>query len=93
MLTTLRLKCLIEGEVTVFPVTVAMRLKKSIQKERAPDSLKDVGPHTLELWKGHKTWESWGNRRAGNMEVHLALLVGSTSWRTPPHNCEGSGRW
>ncbi|KAF8341835.1 hypothetical protein F5887DRAFT_1135823 [Amanita rubescens] len=58
MLTTpdLRLKCLIEDEVTVFPVDVACNdevsdLKKLIQKERAQDSLKDVGPYPLELWK------------------------------------------
>lgn len=26
-------------------------LKKEIKRERALDTLKDVGPHTLELWK------------------------------------------
>ncbi|KIL60446.1 hypothetical protein M378DRAFT_82150 [Amanita muscaria Koide BX008] len=56
MPTTLRLNCLIEGEDIVFTTTAAgddnvSNLKKSIQKERALDSLKDVGPHTLELWK------------------------------------------
>jgi hypothetical protein len=57
MLTTdLRLKCLIKGEYIVFPVTVACNgevsdLKTSIRSERALDSLKDVGPHILELWK------------------------------------------
>ena len=56
MLTTLRLKCLIEGEDIVFPVTVVRDdevsdLKEKIQSKRALDSLKDVGPHTLELWK------------------------------------------
>ena len=56
MLTALRLKCLIEGEDIVFPVTVVRDdevsdLKEKIQSKRALDSLKDVGPHTLELWK------------------------------------------
>ena|SRR6266550_1284365 len=51
-----KLKCLIEGEDTVFSVIAASNdeisdLKKSIRSERALDSLKDVGPHTLELWK------------------------------------------
>jgi hypothetical protein len=54
--TDLRLRCLIERENIVFPVTVACGkevsdLKKSIQKERALSSLKDIDPHTLELWK------------------------------------------
>ncbi len=51
---TLRLKCLIEGEYIVFPVTVARNeevsdLKKVIQHEGGP--LKDVHPYYLELWK------------------------------------------
>ncbi len=53
---TRRLNCLIEGENTVFPVTAVCDdefsdLKKSIQKERARSRLKDIDPHTLELWK------------------------------------------
>ncbi len=53
---TLRLKCLIEGEATVFPVTAVgdnevSDLKEFIQSKRAKDTLKDVGPHILELWK------------------------------------------
>ena len=53
---TLQLKCLIEGESIVFPVTAVCDdevsdLKKSIQKERVLGSLKDIDPHTLELWK------------------------------------------
>ncbi|KIL64993.1 hypothetical protein M378DRAFT_554864 [Amanita muscaria Koide BX008] len=56
MLTTLRLKCLIEGEDIVFPVTAGCDdevsdLKELIRSERALDSLKDIDPHTLELWK------------------------------------------
>ncbi len=51
----LRLKCLIEGEDIVFSVTAVRDdevsdLKEFIKSERAL-SLKDVGPHTLELWK------------------------------------------
>ena len=52
-----RLWCLIEGESDVFPVTVNLRrhviaeLKKFIQRERALDTLKEVGAHALELWK------------------------------------------
>ena len=51
-----RLNCLIEGESIVFPVTVGHdcvvgELKEKIQEKRAMDTLKDVGPHTLELWK------------------------------------------
>ena len=53
---TLRLKCLIEGEAIVFPVTAVSDdevsdLKESIQSKRALDSLKGICPHTLELWK------------------------------------------
>ena len=52
----LTLVCLIEGEAIVFPVTVVhdgmiSELKKLIQSERALGSLKDLDPHTLELWK------------------------------------------
>ncbi|KAF8348014.1 hypothetical protein F5887DRAFT_674717 [Amanita rubescens] len=95
---TLRLKCLIEGEFIVFPVTAVCDdkvsdLEKSIQSERALDSLKDVGPHTLELWKvnidlnthdkqsrmGHKTWESWG------IEELEAWRSISHYWSVQPH--------
>ena len=53
---TLRIKCLIEGETIVFPVTAGRDdevsdLKEFIQSKRALDSLKDVDPYTLELWK------------------------------------------
>ena len=46
--------CLIEGEFLVFLVTVeddyvVDAFKKVIQRERS--ILKDVDPHTLELWK------------------------------------------
>jgi hypothetical protein len=55
MPSTLRLNCLIEGEDIVFVVSVGLEdvvseLKKLI-RERALDSLKDVDPYTLELWK------------------------------------------
>jgi hypothetical protein len=51
-----RLNCLIDGESIVFLVTagrecVVSELKKAIQEERAMDTLKNVGAHTLELWK------------------------------------------
>jgi len=52
---TLRLECFrIGGEDIVFPVTAVCNdevsdLKESIQSEDT--SLKDVGPHILELWK------------------------------------------
>jgi hypothetical protein len=51
-----RLNCLIEGESIIFPVTVERNwvvgdLKKEIKRERALGTLKDVDPHTLELWK------------------------------------------
>jgi hypothetical protein len=53
---SLELSCLIEGESIVFEVTVGRNwgvsaLKKAIKSERALGTLKDVGPHTLELWK------------------------------------------
>ncbi|KAF8621216.1 hypothetical protein AX15_007961 [Amanita polypyramis BW_CC] len=53
---SLQLNCLIEGEDIVFLVTAVSNdavsnLKKLIRSERVLDSLKDVGPHTLELWK------------------------------------------
>lgn len=51
-----RLNCLIAGESIVFPVTakrhwVVGELKEDIQRKRELDTLKGVGPHTLELWK------------------------------------------
>ena len=51
-----RLNCVIEGESIVFIVTVergwaVSDLKKEIKRERAEDTLRDVGAHTLELWK------------------------------------------
>ena len=51
-----RLRCLIEGESVVFPVDVERSievgdLKEAIQRKRAPDTLKNVGAHILELWK------------------------------------------
>ncbi|KIJ98266.1 hypothetical protein K443DRAFT_212907 [Laccaria amethystina LaAM-08-1] len=56
MPTSLRLNCLIDGEDIVFTVTATgddnvSDLKKSIQKKRVLGRLKDVDPHTLELWK------------------------------------------
>jgi hypothetical protein len=53
---SLELNCLLEGESTVFVVTVGRNdavsnLKKAIRREREEDTLKGVGPHTLELWK------------------------------------------
>ena len=53
---SLQLNCLIEGEAIVFLVDVVRDiavsgLKEAIQSKRILDSLKDVGPHTLELWK------------------------------------------
>ena len=56
MSATLRLKCLIEGEDIVFSVTAGCNdevsdLKESIQGKRALGRLKDIDPHTLELWK------------------------------------------
>jgi hypothetical protein len=51
-----RLNCLIGGESVVFLVimgcdNVVSGLKEEIQKRRALGPLKDVDPHTLELWK------------------------------------------
>ncbi|KIM81444.1 hypothetical protein PILCRDRAFT_787677 [Piloderma croceum F 1598] len=51
-----QLNCLIEGESIVFVVTTehdcaVSDLKEDVQRKRAMDTLKDVGPHTLELWK------------------------------------------
>jgi hypothetical protein len=51
-----QLNCLIKGKSIVFLVTVACNcavsnLKEAIQRKQALDSLKDVGPHKLELWK------------------------------------------
>lgn len=50
------LNCLIEGESIVFVVPVGhdykvSHLKEAIKGKRAQDTLKDVGPHILELWK------------------------------------------
>ena len=51
-----QLHCLINGESIVFVVTVGCdcvvsELKEEIQRKRAMGILKDVDPHTLELWK------------------------------------------
>lgn len=51
-----RLRCVIEGESVVFTVEESCQmeigeLKEVIQRKRALDTLKDVGPHTLDLWK------------------------------------------
>jgi len=51
-----RLNCLIEGDSNVFLVTVerdcvVSDLKEEIQRKRALDTLNNVGPHTLELYK------------------------------------------
>jgi len=51
-----RLHCLIEGESVVFTVEESCRieigdLKEGIQRKRAMVILKDIDPHTLELWK------------------------------------------
>ena len=57
ILPTLWLNCIIKGENIVFVIEehdydhVVSNLKKAIQSERALDTLKDVGPHVLELWK------------------------------------------
>ena len=53
---TRRLKCLIAGEAIVFSVIVACDdeisdLKELIRSKRALGRLKDIDPHTLELWK------------------------------------------
>jgi hypothetical protein len=50
------LYCVIEGEQIVFGVPVSANsdvsgLKKLIYDERSLDTLRDVGRHTLELWK------------------------------------------
>ncbi|KAM6503866.1 hypothetical protein JOM56_000809 [Amanita muscaria] len=73
---TLRLQCLIEGEDIVFPVTAGCDdevsdLKKLIRSERALDSLKDVGPHTLELWKLKDS-----NSIAAEPDYNLAERIG-----------------
>jgi Crinkler effector protein N-terminal domain len=51
-----QLNCLINRESIVFVVTVGCDcvisgLKEEIQRKRAMGILKDVDPHTLELWK------------------------------------------
>ena len=51
-----RLNCLIKSESIVFLVTVGRdcvvsELKKAIKEKRALDTLKNVDPHVLELWK------------------------------------------
>ena len=51
-----QLNCLINRESIVFVVTVGCdcvvsELKEEIQRKRAMGILKDVDPHTLELWK------------------------------------------
>ena len=50
------LHCVIEGKSNVFTVTVPYHLevedlKKAIKGVWALDTLKNVGPHILELWK------------------------------------------
>lgn len=54
----LRLFCVVEGEKpqAVFPIDVLVQddvadLKKKVQIERTWSILRNVDPHTLELWK------------------------------------------
>jgi hypothetical protein len=55
-MTSLCLCCVIQDEDIAFLVDVPAQarvtaLEKEIQLERAMDSLQDVGPHILKLWK------------------------------------------
>ncbi len=75
-----KLKCLIEGEDTVFSVIAASNdevsdLKKSIRSERALDSLKDVGPHTLELWKVSAIFFFWITMRFESIVSFTCLSI------------------
>jgi len=58
----------------------------------------NVDPYTLELWKVNIDVEthdehSFNHLRPGNLEgieeVHLAILVGSTTHDVPSSSCEG----
>ncbi len=81
---TLRLNCLIEGKSIVFVVTMkhddmVSDLKKVVQSERALGTLKDVGPHALEMWKASAIKESL---------CEMTLLFSAQGLQ--PYPCEAS---
>ena len=60
---SVKLNCLIEDDAIVFLVDVVRDisvsgLKEVIQSKRALGSLKNIDPHTLELWKVNTIDES-----------------------------------
>ncbi|KAF8236631.1 hypothetical protein L208DRAFT_1251067, partial [Tricholoma matsutake] len=82
-----KLKCLIEGECIVFSVTVGRdwdvgELKESVQSKRALDTLKDVGPHTLELWKVNIDLETHDKRSINHLKVENLEGVDELTWRS-----------
>ncbi|KIK09119.1 hypothetical protein K443DRAFT_808 [Laccaria amethystina LaAM-08-1] len=87
MPTTLQLNCLIEGEDIVFVIPVepddhVSKLKGAIQSERAMDSLKDVGPHTLELWKVDIDLDSHDNQYLTNIKLGDLQSQELAPWRS-----------
>ncbi|KIM47458.1 hypothetical protein M413DRAFT_200359 [Hebeloma cylindrosporum] len=83
---SLMLWCLIENESVVFPVEVPRSfmigsLKEIIQRKR--DTLKDVGPHILELWKVDIDLE--GRPEHSVSQLELSSLQGAeklASWES-----------
>ncbi|KAF8235706.1 hypothetical protein L208DRAFT_1255612 [Tricholoma matsutake] len=72
------LNCLIAGKSIVFPVTmkhhwVAGELKEDIQRKQELGTLKDVDPHTLELWKPKDSYPI-AAKPADTLAGHIGLL-------------------
>jgi hypothetical protein len=53
---SITLRCMLQGDPAIFSVELSPnadtgKLKEAIQKKRELDSLKDIGPHSLKIWK------------------------------------------
>jgi len=92
---TLQLNCLIEGSI-VFVVTVERDcvisdLKEKIHGKRALGILKDVDPHTLELWKVNIDLEARDERYLNLLKIETLLKVKKlkklTSWKSVEGYC------
>ena len=94
------LNCLIEGESSVFPVTVALdyligRLKEDIQSKAAHGTLKSVDAYTLELCKEDTLDESLCEvtlaysriltGQHGSQNSRYALSQQHWTWKSPGH--------
>ncbi|KAF8235696.1 hypothetical protein L208DRAFT_1160931, partial [Tricholoma matsutake] len=81
------LNCLIEGESIVFLVTVwhncvVSNLKKKIKREQELGILKDIDPHTVELWKVSIDLKTHDKHSLSHLKVeNLEGVKEFTPWR------------